>query len=166
MYISAISVLTVCGNLLVIISITIFKQLHTPTNFLILSLGLPDFLVGICVMPVESIRRINSCFYTESCIVVSFMWLCLFLGLCHSLMSCLAIDRCFAVCEPIMYMSKMTIRKPLMCISLGWSVSICYNLKPIDLFILYVWILTVALRQVKPFPTLQRKGQKVSEACS
>ncbi|XP_059353879.1 trace amine-associated receptor 13c-like [Carassius carassius] len=134
LYISAVSVLTVCGNLLVIISITIFKQLHTPTNFLILSLALSDFLVGICVMPVESLRSINSCFYMGKSHCRIFHVIMSIIGSVSLInIMLVAIDRYFAVCEPLMYMSKMTIRKTLMYISLGWTVSFCYNLVPMNL---------------------------------
>ncbi|XP_055727445.1 trace amine-associated receptor 13c-like [Salvelinus fontinalis] len=127
-FFSLISAVTVFLNVLVIISISHFKLLHTPTNLLILSLAVADVLVGLIVIPVTTVA------ITESCWVFG-EYFCAFLlyisCLCPSLslgnLVLISIDRYVAVCDPLLYHSKITITRLMCCISITWCCCIIYN---------------------------------------
>ncbi|KAM6181586.1 LOW QUALITY PROTEIN: trace amine-associated receptor 9 [Erethizon dorsatum] len=126
-------VLAVFGNLLVIISILHFKQLHIPTNFLIASLACADFLVGVTVMPFSTVRSVESCWYFgesyckfHTCFDTAFCFASLF-HLC-----CISIDRYIAVTDPLSYPTKVTVSVSGICIvlsffSVTYSFSIFYT---------------------------------------
>lgn len=46
---------TICGNLLVVISVCFVKKLRQPSNYLIVSLAMADLSVAVAVMPFVSI---------------------------------------------------------------------------------------------------------------
>jgi len=50
-----LTLLTVCGNLLVVISVCFVKKLKQPSNYLIVSLAVADLSVAVVVMPFVSI---------------------------------------------------------------------------------------------------------------
>lgn len=50
-----LTVLTICGNLLVVISVCFVKKLRQPSNYLIVSLAVADLSVALAVMPFVSI---------------------------------------------------------------------------------------------------------------
>ncbi|XP_066506545.1 trace amine-associated receptor 13c-like [Hoplias malabaricus] len=107
---SCISVCTVFLNLLVIISISHFKQLHTPTNLIILSLAVADLIVGLIVMPGNIMQLIDSCWYLGKLVCIFFP-LISSLSVFASVLSLvlIAVDRYIAVCDPLLYPSRVTV---------------------------------------------------------
>ncbi|XP_073730796.1 trace amine-associated receptor 13c-like [Misgurnus anguillicaudatus] len=128
-FFSLLSVWTVFMNLLVIISISHFKKLHTPTNMLILSLAVADLFVGLIVMPLEAIRLIETCWYFGDIICRLFL---LILGLLISTslsnLVLIAVDRYMAVCHPLLYPQKITTTRIIIIIYVSWFCSLFYSI--------------------------------------
>ncbi|XP_042162939.1 trace amine-associated receptor 13c-like [Oncorhynchus tshawytscha] len=133
---SLISAVTVLLNLLVIISISHFKQLHTPTNLLILSLAVSDLLVGLIVIPVMTVATMEPCwgFGEYFCVFHAYIaFLCASLSLGNLVL--ISIDRYVAVCDPLLYHSKITITRIMCCIFITWCCCIIYRAAIIKNFV-------------------------------
>ncbi|XP_071398137.1 trace amine-associated receptor 13c-like [Centroberyx affinis] len=124
---SSISLITVVLNLLVIISISHFRQLHTPTNLLLLSLAVSDLLVGLLLMPAEIIL-IESCWFLGDfmCALSSFV---AFIITCASVgnMVLISVDRYVAICDPLRYPTKITKTRVKIFVCLCWVCSAFYS---------------------------------------
>ncbi|XP_012716190.2 trace amine-associated receptor 13c-like [Fundulus heteroclitus] len=125
---SLISLITVALNLLVIISVSHFRQLHTPTNILLLSLAVSDLLVGFISMPGE-IYRNTSCWFLGDNICFIYNYLC-FIITAASVgdMVLISIDRYVAICDPLHYQSRVTEGRVKVCVCLCWFCSIVYSI--------------------------------------
>nr|XP_006626556.2 PREDICTED: trace amine-associated receptor 13c-like [Lepisosteus oculatus] len=113
--------ITIFGNLVVIISISHFRQLHLPSNLLILSLATADFLLGLFVLPFSMIRTVESCWYMGSffCKLHTSIDLLLCLASVFHVFF-IAFYRYYAVCHPLHYTSKMTTQVTFRFIVVGW----------------------------------------------
>ncbi|XP_057709514.1 trace amine-associated receptor 13c-like [Corythoichthys intestinalis] len=114
-------ILTVLLNLLVIISISHFRQLYTTTNLLLLSLAISDVLAVLTTLPFV-INKIKSCWFLGD-IACSLMNYLVFI--CHSAsvgnMVLISADRFVAICDPLRYTVKVTVKNIQLCIFLCWS---------------------------------------------
>ncbi|XP_050924455.1 trace amine-associated receptor 1-like [Lates calcarifer] len=170
-----VAVLIMCGNLLVIISIIYFKQLHTPTNYLILSLAVADLLVGVVVLPFSMILSVGSYWQLEDLLY-----------------------RYYAVCQPLRYRIKINVRVVVIMILVSWTVSavigigvtilgpkqgqcnrrcalfqttsstimgavFSFYLPAIIMFAIYLKILMVAWRQARSIQNTTKTGATVSK---
>ncbi|NP_001076572.1 trace amine associated receptor 14l [Danio rerio] len=125
---AAVALLTVCGNLLVIISVSHFKQLHTPANILILSLAASDFLTGVFVMPFHLSWLIESCWISGPvmCSVFNFVSFQATSVSVHTV-ALIAVDRFLALSFPFLYSDKIS--PTVICITtlFNWLFSFLYN---------------------------------------
>ncbi|XP_074845214.1 trace amine-associated receptor 4-like [Carettochelys insculpta] len=122
------TVVTIGGNMLVIISIAHFKQLHSPTNFLICSLATADFLLSFLVMPYSMIRSVDSCWYFGDLFCklhTSFDIMLCTTSIFH--LCFISVDRYYAVCDPLHYVTKITIPVILIFLLISWVVPFLFT---------------------------------------
>uniref|UniRef100_A0A3B3XGY5 G-protein coupled receptors family 1 profile domain-containing protein n=1 Tax=Poecilia mexicana TaxID=48701 RepID=A0A3B3XGY5_9TELE len=125
---------TVVGNFLVVLSISYFKQLQSPTNSFVLSLAVADCLVGLLVMPFSMIRTVEGCWYFGPlfCRLHSSLDVMLCTASIFHL-SCIAFDRYYAVCNPLVYSLKMSNSHVALLIAICWTVPMLISFGPIML---------------------------------
>ncbi|XP_038566113.1 trace amine-associated receptor 13c-like [Micropterus salmoides] len=130
---SSISLLTVALNLLVIISVFHFRQLHTPTNILLLSLAVSDFLVGLLLMPGEILRK-TSCWFLGDLMCSLYKYVSYIITSASvGDMVLISVDRYVAICHPLHYTTRITERRAKLCVCLCWFCSVLYS----SLFVKY-----------------------------
>uniref|UniRef100_A0A8C1TLT6 Trace amine-associated receptor 2-like n=1 Tax=Cyprinus carpio TaxID=7962 RepID=A0A8C1TLT6_CYPCA len=119
---------TVFGNLLIIISISYFKQLQSPTHLIVRSLAASDCLLGSLVMPYSMVRSVEGCWYLGDfvCEVHS----SLDMSFCISSilhLSLISVDRYMAICDPLRYRMRVTNNTVTAFIIFIWLFSVVYS---------------------------------------
>ncbi|XP_031156261.1 trace amine-associated receptor 13c-like [Sander lucioperca] len=124
---SSITLLTTTLNLLVIISISHFKQLYTPTNLLLLSLAVSDFFVGLLMF--FQIILIDGCWFLGD-LMCTLYYLLDYIITSASVgsMVLISIDRYVAICDPLHYSAKVTEKRVQVCVCLCWICSVIFQI--------------------------------------
>ncbi|KAK2814451.1 hypothetical protein Q5P01_000457 [Channa striata] len=103
------------------------RQLHTPTNLLLLSLAVSDFLVGLLVMPFQILLK-KPCWLLGDLVCALFYFIPFITG-CASIvnMVLISVDRYVAICDPLRYSTKITQKRVKICVLLCWIYSVFYS---------------------------------------
>ena len=103
----SLSIITVAGNIMVMVSFKIDKQLQTISNYFLFSLAVADFTVGLISMPLFTVYTIMG--YWPLGAQICDLWLALdYLASNASVLNLLIIsfDRYFSVTKPLTYRAK------------------------------------------------------------
>ncbi|CAJ1078882.1 protein associated with UVRAG as autophagy enhancer [Xyrichtys novacula] len=104
-----------------------YQQLHTPTNILLLSLAISDFLVGLLMMPLEILRLTTCWTFGDFICSVSNYWQLVITSASIGDMVLISVDRYVAICDPLHYSSRVTARRVRLCVCLCWLCSVLYT---------------------------------------
>lgn len=120
----SLSLVTIIGNVLVVVSFKLNKQLKTVNNYYLLSLAFADLIIGILSMNLYTTYIIMGRWALGN-------WACdLWLAIDYvasnaSVMNLLVIsfDRYFSVTRPLTYRAKRTTKRAMTMIGLAWVIS-------------------------------------------
>ncbi len=148
-----VSVINVLGNALVILAVwkDPLKILRTsPTNFILLSLAIADFTVGMINAPGLAslflrvgIKKTDPWYFQS--ILLIFTTALLIVSVSHILF--LTLDRYFALATPLKYRTRITKRRVVITTSAIWICCFCYAVAAsiIQQYFLVIWFIAVAV---------------------
>ncbi|CAG0887220.1 unnamed protein product [Darwinula stevensoni] len=121
----AMSILTVGGNVMVMVSFKIDKQLQTISNYFLFSLAVADFAVGLISMPLFTVYLLVGRWPFGP--IICDTWLALdYLASNASVLNLLIIsfDRYFSVTRPLTYRARRTTKRAAVMIASAWLISL------------------------------------------
>ena len=122
-------VVTVFGNLLIILAISSDPHLHTPMYFFLSNLSLADICFTSTTIPkmLVNIQTQRKAISYAGCITQVYFFM-VFGGMDTFLLTVMAYDRFVAICHPLHYTVIMNPRLCGLMVLLSWVISLSYSL--------------------------------------
>uniref|UniRef100_A0A3Q1JQZ2 G-protein coupled receptors family 1 profile domain-containing protein n=1 Tax=Anabas testudineus TaxID=64144 RepID=A0A3Q1JQZ2_ANATE len=121
-------IIIVC--VLIIFTVMIFspsRQLHTPTNLLLLSLAVSDFLVGLLVMPFQILLTEPCWFLGDFICALYYVLPYITVNASIGNMVLISVDHYVAICDPLLYSSKISKKNIQISVLLCWFYCTFYS---------------------------------------
>ncbi|XP_059248570.1 olfactory receptor-like protein OLF4 [Mustela nigripes] len=121
--------ITVFGNMLIILAVSSDSHLHTPMYFFLANLSFVDICFTSTTIPkmLMNIQRERKVITYADCITQMYFFL-LFAGLDNYILTVMAYDRFLAICHPLHYMIIMNPRLCGLLVLMSWIMSILHSL--------------------------------------
>ncbi|XP_059551153.1 olfactory receptor 7A17-like isoform X1 [Myotis daubentonii] len=121
--------ITVLGNLLIILAVSSDSHLHTPMYFFLSNLSLVDICFTSTTVPkmLWNIQTKSKAITFKGCITQLYFFL-LFAGLDDFLLAVMAYDRYVAICHPLHYMVIMNPRLCGLLVLMSWIMAVLNSL--------------------------------------
>lgn len=120
-----LSLITIIGNILVVVSFKVNRQLKTVNNYFLLSLAVADLIIGVISMNLYTAYLVMG--YWAMGNWACDLWLAIdYVASNASVMNLLVIsfDRYFSITRPLTYRAKRTTKRAGIMIGLAWFVSL------------------------------------------
>ncbi|XP_017267347.1 muscarinic acetylcholine receptor M5b [Kryptolebias marmoratus] len=143
-----VSLITIVGNVLVMLSFKVNSQLKTVNNYYLLSLAFADLIIGVLSMNLYTTYILMG--YWSLGNIACDLWLAVdYVASNASVMNLLVIsfDRYFSITRPLTYRAKRTPKRAAIMIGLAWLVSFVLWAPPILCWQYFVGERTVPLDQ-------------------
>ncbi|XP_063158190.1 olfactory receptor 10A3-like [Candoia aspera] len=117
-----IYLMTMAGNLLIVLLVVTDEQLHTPMYFFLLNLSLLESCYSSVILPktLSSLLTGKKSISIKSCFMQFYLFACLGGAECYFL-SVMSYDRYLAVCKPLHYSTLMNNRLCLQLAVVSWA---------------------------------------------
>lgn len=114
------------GIILNVLLVCLLRQLHTPTNFLLLSLAVSDFLISFLML--FQMVLLDGCWLLGDIVcVVYYLTDYTITSASIGTMVLISVDRYVAICDPLRYRETVTLKRLQICVTLCWTCPVIFH---------------------------------------